>query len=192
MKWPLIRILPHHFSFDFVKLAPFAAVLSAILIVATGVGYFTKGMNMGPDFAGGTLMKVQTVGPAPLEDLRHVMRELGHPTDPQKFGADNIAAMRFKANPGEDAIKTADSIKASLLQRFPTMKVIDTQAVSGKVSGELLVNGFKALGIAMVLMLCYIWFRFQLQFGFGAIIAILHDVALTLGLLIFAKLECTM
>ena len=66
MKWPLIRALPHHFSFDFVKLAPFAAVLSALLILGTGAAYFTLGLNMGPDFAGGTLMKVTTQGPAPI------------------------------------------------------------------------------------------------------------------------------
>ncbi|MES2572508.1 MAG: protein translocase subunit SecF, partial [Verrucomicrobiota bacterium] len=70
MKWPLIRILPHHFSFDFVKLAPFAAVLSAILIAVTVGAYFVKGPNLGPDFAGGSLMKVETPGPAPLAKLR--------------------------------------------------------------------------------------------------------------------------
>ena len=59
MKWPLIRILPHHFSFDFVKLAPFAAVVSAILIIGSGVAWVTEGMNLGTDFAGGTRLRAR-------------------------------------------------------------------------------------------------------------------------------------
>lgn len=186
MKWPLIRILPHHFSFDFVKLAPFAAILSALLIAGTVATYFTKGPNMGPDFAGGTLMKVETPGPAPLAKLR----EFTH--DVQQFGGPNVAALRFKTEEGKDPIVEAEQMAAKLKAGIPGLIVLDVQSVSGKVSGELLIKGFKALGYAMILMMFYIWFRFQLQFGLGAVVAIFHDVILTLGLLMILQIEFKM
>jgi preprotein translocase subunit SecF len=186
MKWPLIRALPHHFSFDFVKLAPFAAVLSALLIAGTAVAYFTLGLNMGPDFAGGTLMKVTTQGPAPLGQLRQFIEG----SDVQEYGAPNVAAIRFK--PKGDPTASDAAVRARLEAKFPGLHVTDTQSVSAKVSKELFIKGFEALGIAMLLMLLYIWFRFQLQFGLGAIVAIFHDVILTLGLLMICHLEFKM
>jgi preprotein translocase subunit SecF len=186
MKWPLIRNLPHHFSFDFVKLAPFAAVLSALLIAGTIASYFVIGPNLGPDFAGGTLMKVETVGPAPLGKLREFT------PDVQLFGAPNVAALRFKTEEGKDPIAASEALSQKLTASIPGLKVLDTQTVSGKVSGELLTKGFKALGYAMILMMFYIWFRFQLQFGLGAVVAIVHDVILTLGLLMVLHIEFKM
>jgi preprotein translocase subunit SecF len=74
----------------------------------------------------------------------------------------------------------------------PGIKFTNVSVVGPKVSGELFVSGFKALGIAIVLMLAYIWFRFQLQFGLGAVIAIAHDVFLTLGVLSALQIEFSM
>jgi preprotein translocase subunit SecF len=64
--------------------------------------------------------------------------------------------------------------------------------IGAKVSGELLGSGFKALGLALVLMLGYIWFRFQWQFGVGAVVAVFHDIILTLGLLSVLQIEFSM
>ena len=77
MPWPLIRLLPRKFHFDFVRLAPYAAILSAILIAASGVSFFTKGLNLGIDFRGGTLIEIQTPGPAPLGELRSSLQAMG-------------------------------------------------------------------------------------------------------------------
>jgi preprotein translocase subunit SecF len=74
----------------------------------------------------------------------------------------------------------------------PGIQFKQVQTVGAKVSGELMQGGFLALGVAMLLMLAYIWFRFQLQFGMGAVVAVLHDVLLTLGLLSFMQLEFSM
>ena len=188
MKWPLIRILPHHFSFDFVKLAPFAAVVSAILIIGSGVAWVTEGMNLGTDFAGGTQIIIQTNGPPPLAALR---ASAGHDAVVKTYGA-NAAAVTFKQAPGVDPIKGAEAVRQKLLSQFPGSTANVGSAVGPAVSGELMVKGFMALGIAMGLMLLYIWFRFQLQFGLGAVVAIIHDVILTLGLLIVTRQEFSM
>jgi preprotein translocase subunit SecF len=76
-----------------------------------------------------------------------------------------------------------EPVKAKLMAKFPGLQVKRVETVGAKVSGELFKSGFMALGIAILLMMFYIWFRFQLQFGLGAVIALFHDIVLTLGLL---------
>jgi preprotein translocase subunit SecF len=79
-----------------------------------------------------------------------------------------------------------------LAKTFPGMQVKGVNVVGPKVSGELMTSGALALGIAILLMLAYIWFRFQLQFGLGAVVAIFHDLILTVGMLSALKIEFSM
>ena len=193
MAWPLIRNLPREFHFDFVKLAPIAAVFSAMLIVGTGVSFFSKGMNMGIDFVGGTLIEVQTKGPPDISALRGAMASVGgEDAQVQALGSTNGAMLRFRSAEGGDVVKGSEAVKQKLSQAFPGIQFKRVETVGAKVSGELVKTGFMALGIAMLLMLAYIWFRFQLQFGLGAVVAVLHDVLLTLGLLSVTGLEFSM
>jgi preprotein translocase subunit SecF len=189
--WPLIRLVPSHTHFKFVALAPFAAVLSAIAILTSGVFFFVNhGLNLGVDFTGGTVMEVQTQGPAPLGELRSSVGGFGaHDATVQGFGAPNTAMIRFKAPDGVPAATAVSNVKAGLSAKFPGIAFKSDSTVGAKVSGELLQSGFLALGVALLLMLAYIWFRFQLQFGFGAVLAVLHDMVLTLGLLAALKIE---
>ncbi len=190
MRWPLIRNMPHHFSFDFVKLAPFAAVLSILLIIASGVSLGVKGLNFGTDFQGGT--KIDIVMGTPLGDARLTsdLAQMGaHDPHVQIFSDPHAAQLRFQSIKGANASIAADHIKQQLAAKYPDMHFKDTEAISAKVSGELFSKGMLALAAAVGLMLLYIWFRFQLQFGFGAVIAIFHDVFLTLGMLSFFHIE---
>ena len=97
--------------------------------------------------------------------------------------------LRFKPDAGRDPVQTVNAMRQSLSAEFPGIAFKRVEAVGPKVSGELLRNGFLALAIALVLMLAYIWFRFQLQFGLGAVLAVLHDVVLTLGVLSVLRIE---
>ena len=193
MHWPLIRLLPREFHFDFVKLAPYAAILSAILIALSGVSFFTKGLNLGIDFIGGSLIEVQTKGPANIALLRSTMTSVGgEDAQVQQLGTENGAMLRFRTAEGVNAVDGAERIKAELSKVFPGITFKKVEVVGPKVSGELMQGGFMALGIATFLMLLYIWFRFQLQFGLGAVVAVFHDVLLTLGVLSFTHLEFSM
>lgn len=192
MRWPLIRLLPREFHFNFVGLAPYAAVFSAILIVLSGVSFVTKGLNMGIDFVGGTLIEVETKGPAPISELRTRLAEVGgEDAQVQGLGGPNGAMLRFRTPPGEE-IATTEHIKDELAKAYPGIQFKRVEVVGPKVSGELLQGGFMALGIALALMLAYIWFRFQLQFGLGAVVAVFHDVLLTLGVLSVTHFEFSM
>jgi preprotein translocase subunit SecF len=100
--------------------------------------------------------------------------------------------LRFRPPANMEAVKITAVVKDKLVQAFPGILVKQVYSVGAKVSGELVRSGFLALGVAMLLMLAYIWFRFQLQFGLGAVVAVVHDVLLTLGLLSVTHLEFSM
>ena len=191
--WPLIRILPREFHFNFVRLAPYAAILSALLIAGSGVSFFTKGLNLGIDFIGGSMIEVQTKGPADIAKLRATMMQVGgEDAQVQQMGAANGAVLRFRTAEGVSPVDGAERIKTELSKEFPGITFKKVEVVGPKVSGELMQGGFMALGVAVFLMLLYIWFRFQLQFGLGAVVGVFHDVLLTLGMLSLTHLEFSM
>ncbi len=191
--WPFIRLLPKSFHFHYVKWSPYTGVVSGLLIAASCVLLFTQGLNLGIDFKGGTLIEVVTKGPAPLAQLRTSLVAMGaHDAQVQGFGAPNSAMLRFMPEPGQNAIQAARAFESKLAEQFPGIEFKRVEVVGPKVSGELLKSGFLALGIALLLMLGYIWFRFQLQFGLGAVAAVFHDIILTLGLLCAMRIEFSM
>jgi preprotein translocase subunit SecF len=192
MPWPLIRLLPRAFHIDFVRLAPMAAILSAVLIAGSIASFAIQGLNLGIDFRGGTLIEIQTKGPAPLNALRQAVPAAGgHDAQVQGFGSPDSAMVRFRTE-GADSIAAAQGVKQKLAAAFPGMQFKRIEVVGPKVSGELALSGAMAVGIALALMLAYIWFRFQLQFGLGAVVAVFHDVLLTLGLLSVTHIEFSM
>ena len=193
MRWPLIRFLPSHTHFDFVKLAPFAAVLSTLAILGSIFSFFTHGLNLGIDFAGGTIMQVSTPGAAPLGALREDLLKIGvHDPQVQGFGGPNAALLRFKPPANMSASDAVGKVQQQLTTAIPGIQFKNVSSVGAKVSGELFRSGFIALAIAIGLMLIYIWFRFQLQFGFGAVVAIAHDIFLTIGVLSVLQIEFSM
>jgi len=186
--------MPREFHIDFVRLSPFAAVVSALLLLGSIGSFVVQGLNFGIDFRGGTLLEVQTPGPAPLAALRAALPAAGaHDGQVQGFGTatPNAAMIRFRTEGASPDAQIA-AVEAKLKAKFPEIQFKPASVVGPKVSGELMTSGFLALGIALILMLGYIWFRFQLQFGLGAVVAVFHDVALTLGLLSVTQIEFSM
>lgn len=191
--WPLIKFVPAQTHFKFTRLAPFAAVVSGALVLASVGSVATTGLNFGTDFAGGTVIETATAGPAPLAQLRAELGRSGvKDAQVQGFGSPNAALLRFKTPEGADAMQAANAVKTDLAKTFPGIQFTRVEVVGPKVSGELMVSGVTALALAIGLMLLYIWFRFQLQFGLGAVIAIFHDLILTVGMLSVLHIEFSM
>jgi preprotein translocase SecF subunit len=189
--WPLIKILPQKTSVPFVSLARLFATLSILAVIATAVGTFYPGLNLGIDFKGGTVLEFNT-GPkvADLGAVRSAVSSLSlGDVQVQRFGADNDAVVRFQTPKGADVNKTADNVKGSIAKALGQVSFTRMDVVGPEVSGELEVKGIEALLTAVGLMLIYIWFRFELQFGLGAVVALFHDLTLSFGLILLLRLE---
>lgn len=195
--WPLIKILPAMTNFRFVAFAKYAGVASVVAALASiflALYPLTPpcgGLNCGIDFKGGTLLEISTAPRA--VDLSRVRSELGAlqlgDVQVQAFGAPSSALVRFQTPEGESSEQAIEEVKAALNSALGEVVFAKTEVVGPKVSGELFQNGLLALGFAIALMLIYIWFRFELQFGIGAVVGLLHDVVLTFGLIALLDLE---
>lgn len=195
MHWPLIKNLPTEFHFRFTKYAPIAAVLSGLAIIATIAVLFLQGLNLGTDFSGGNVLEVETPSAANLADLRARMGDFGaEDASVQAFGSARDVIIKFKLSAQDQNNEGVEAVKTKLAAAVPGITFKRTEVVGPKVSSELLRSGFLALGAALLLMLVYIWIRFPsgLQFGSGAVIAVLHDVALTIGMMALLRIEFTM
>lgn len=191
--WPLIRLLPKSFHFHYVKWSPYTGIVSGLLILASIGLLVFQGLNLGIDFKGGVSLEIAMPRAIPLADIRRSLEVMGaEDGQVQGYGEATSAMVKFLPSPGESATTASKRVETELVKQFPDLKVSGRSEVGAKVSGELLQSGFLALGIALLLMLGYIWFRFQLQFGLGAVVAVFHDIILTLGLLSVMHIEFSM
>jgi preprotein translocase subunit SecF len=195
--WPLIKTLPTKTNFKFVDFAKFAAMLSAVAIAAAMYVVLLPlkppclGLSCGIDFAGGTVLEFSTAPkPADTGHIREVLNDLKlGEVQVQAFGGPSTVSVRYQTPEGQSAAVVTDKVKAALSAEIGKVTYSRTDAVGAKVSGELLTKGIGALLGAIGLMLLYIWFRFELQFGLGAVAALFHDVFLTFGVIALLKIE---
>ncbi|MDO8295789.1 MAG: protein translocase subunit SecF [Caulobacter sp.] len=198
--WPLIKILPVKTNFRFVafaKLAGALSILAAIASLALVLLPFKPpcgGLTCGIDFRGGTVLEFSTYPRSiDLAAVRAAVSDKGlGDVGVQAFGEGPKAGamVRFQNPEG----KNANAVKSEIRQAIDKalggqVRFTNDATVGAKVSGELFTSGITALLVAIALMLVYIWFRFELQFGLGAVVALFHDVLLTFGLIAFTKME---
>lgn len=190
--WPLIKLLPQKTNFKFVKYAKLMGVLAVVLSIASIVGCFYPGLNLGIDFRGGASLEVNKPAGQVLE-LDKVRSALGSLElgDVQVQGIDSQSAalVRFQIPEGENQSAVVERVENAISQSVGEVTYSGVSVVGSKVSGELFRSGIYALAAAIVLMFVYIWVRFEPQFGFGAIIGLVHDVILTFGLIALFRFE---
>lgn len=195
--WPLIKVLPVRTHFRFVRLARLAAVISILAVIgslALSLLPFKPpcgGLECGIDFKGGTVMEISTAPkPVDLGKLRAALDTMGiGDVQVQAFGAPSSAMVRFQTPAGTDLNANVQKVQAKITDTLGPVRFAGTSAISAKVSTELFTTGLLGLGGAILLMLVYIWFRFELQFGLGAVAALFHDVFLTFGLIAIMRIE---
>jgi preprotein translocase subunit SecF len=188
----LLKLVPDNTNVDFMRWRNLALVLSLIATVVS-LGYTAwKGLNLGIDFVGGQVVRVEFTQPVHIEDLRSRVGQLGvGEASIQALGNDRTYQVRLPKPEGPETASNlvVSKLRSSIPQVYPGARVDAGESVSGKVSEELAWDGAKAIAFAMLGIAIYIWVRFEWQFGVGALLTLFHDVAMTLGFFSFTRLQ---
>lgn len=185
-----LRLVPDKTEIRFLAWRKITLVTSICLVIGALTLFAGRGLNLGIDFLGGILLEVKTTGPADIGNLRGKIGGLGlGDVSLQEFGAPDTVLIRVQRQEGgDDAQKIAvDKIKEALAGSVAEYR--RTEFVGPTVGAELKEAAIWAVLAAVVAILLYIWFRFEWQFGVGAVIALTHDVLTTIGLFALLQLE---
>ena len=179
----LIAVVPDNTSIPFMKWRKVAMGLSAAAVVASMALFTLQGLNLGIDFKGGSSVEIQAMnGDADIADIRARIGELGlGDVQVQGFGTASEVLIRIEAQEGGDTAQQ-DAVRKVTNALNADYEIRRVEVVGPTVSGELAVAGAIAVVVAILAVLVYIWFRFEWQFAIGAVIALIHDVLLTIGL----------
>lgn len=188
---PAFRLVKYGTTFHFMRGRFAGLIVSAILSVSSIVLFFYPGLNLGIDFKGGIVMEIHTPAPADLGAIRGALVAAGlHEPGVQRFGAADQVAVRMEAQATEAATQQVVSLVRSAIEAVqPGSRIQRTDAVGASVSAELFQDGMLALGLSLLMILIYIWFRFEWQFAVGAVVTLLLDVTKAIGFLVLTRFD---
>lgn len=188
----LLKLVPDHTNLDFMRWRNVALVISLLVTVASISFTIYRGLNLGVDFVGGQVIRVTFAQPIDAERLRGRVdaMHLGEASI-SEFGGPKTFQIRLPKPGGGDAAANvvASRVKQEIEKDYPGARIDSVDTVSGKVSEELADNSAIAIALAMLGIALYIWFRFEWQFGVGALLTLAHDIAMTLGFFAFTRLQ---
>ena len=188
----LLKLIPDNTNFDFMKWRNVALVLSILVTAASLALTAYRGLNLGIDFVGGQVVRATFSQPVNIEDLRGKVAQLNvGEASIQEFGDARTYQIRLPRPEGPEsaANQVVTAVRGMIIKEYPGVKVTAGESVSGKVSGELAWDGALAISFAMIGIAIYIWFRFEWQFGVGALVTLFHDVAMVLGFFSLTQLQ---
>ncbi|MBQ7262239.1 MAG: protein translocase subunit SecF, partial [Synergistaceae bacterium] len=172
-------------NFNFMGFRRTALLISALLVVASLACLFTRGLNLGIDFTGGTVIQVDFEKRPDVKDVRQVVAGVvAQEAMIQNFGEKGII---IRTN--EDTEESRQQVVNVLQKSFPDMKVTGFEKVGPVVGGELRRQAFIGVSIALVAILIYITLRFQFRFAVVSVIPLVHDVIVALGFFSVTQME---
>ena len=185
-----IKIVKIDTSINFLSKTKLFVSLSLIFIIASIFLLFSRGLNFGIDFNGGTLIEVQKIsGNADVSEMRVRLGQLDLGNiQLQEFGKKTDLLIRVEQLSDEEGSQQAIIAKISEVVGGD-YEIRRIEVVGPKVSAELIKKGIIAVISAVISVLIYIWFRFEWQFGIGAIFALVHDIIITIGVFSLLQLE---
>lgn len=181
------------FNINFTSKFPVSVLLSALLVIGSIVLFATKGLNYGVDFRGGAEIQVKFGGSINLNDLRASLKKAGYNSSSvQSLGdvADNEYMIKVAA--GEQNLnKVTDEITKMLSTDFASIQpdIQKTDIVGPKAGEQLRISGFQAMVWALLMIMIYIALRFDYKYSPGAIVALVHDVVIIIGVFVLLQKE---
>lgn len=191
-----LRLVKQNTNFDFFKRWKLWLGISGFMMVVAFASFMIQGLNFGIDFRGGTTIRTESAQPVDIGVYRDAISTLGlgdvsitEVFDPTFEDDQNVAMIRIQAQDGEESVSVTvvSAVEEALKTVRPDIRFISVESVGPKVSGELIQTAVIAVALAIGAVLIYIWLRFEWQFAVGAVVALVHDVILTIG--VFSELQ---
>ena len=185
----MFKLISSSLNYNFLGQKKIAITISAFLIVISLTSFMTKGLNWGIDFSSGYIVQLKFEKEVDISEIRFAFEENGI-TDSvmQSFGSNNEIIIKLK----EESNFNKDSVNVFLVdilsETYP-FEILKLEFVGAQIGDELREKGEWAMLVALLSILVYIGFRFELLFGVGAIIALIHDVIITLGFFSLFQIE---
>lgn len=193
-----LKLVPDHTTIDFFRWQWLTFGVSAAAMVASVVLVLTLGLNYGIDFKGGTSIRTESTRPVDVGDYRQALNglDLGDVSitevfDPSFGTTKHVAMIRIGSTDPTGSVTPDEltKIETALKTVDPAVQFSAVESVGPKVSGELILTAIYAVGAATLGIMFYIWLRFEWQFALGAVISLLHDVFLTVGIFSLFQLK---
>jgi len=182
-----LKLIKQNTNIQFLKYKKITLSISIIFCLISFFSLFINGLNFGIDFKGGSLIEVKSDQSINISNVRSRLSLLNlGDVQIQNFGSDKNVLVRVEASSSENNSTVLSRI-TNELQSFGEIQ--RTEVVGPKISSELIQKGILAIISAVGLMLFYIWIRFEWQFSLGAVLALIHDVIITIGIFSFFQIE---
>ncbi|MDC0954092.1 protein translocase subunit SecF [Pelagibacteraceae bacterium] len=168
-------------KYNFLKFKKSFLAMSTILFAISLGAFFTKGLNLGVDFKGGTVIEMKLAQPYNSVDIRKSLLKINlGDVVVKEFGSSRefLATIEKKGQDNDFVGSIKKHLESDLAREFDFRRV---EVVGSKISKELTKSGLYSVVLALFLMLIYIWIRFEWQFSLGSILALIHDVVITIG-----------
>jgi preprotein translocase subunit SecF len=171
------------------KRIPFLG-LSLILVLTSLTLIFVKGLNLGVDFSGGTIVQVQYTAQSPISKIRDVLSKSVKysKVNVTKFGSDQEVILKIPTSTNSISVDIGDEIR-SILKTTGEFEIRRVDMVGPKVGGELKEKGIMALSLALLVILVYVSFRFEWRFAIASILALIHDITIALGAIALFQID---
>jgi len=185
-----MEFFKHDLNVDFMGKWPYAAAISGLLLLVSVVSLFTRGLSLGIDFTGGTLIEVAYQQTVDLDNVRSLLVKNGFDqAQVQFFGTSRDLLIYLPPREGVDSAKLSEEVFSKLHQDDSGVQLSRVEYVGPQVGDELAIQGGLAMIYATFGILIYVMLRFHIRFAPGAVMALIHDVFITLGIFSIFRLE---
>ena len=182
----LNKLIPSNSNYQFMNIRNMMIYMSASLVIISLLLLIFKGLNFGIDFKGGTLIEVRMQN-SNISELRKILSSTFKDVSLQEFGDSETIIIRLQNESNLESITTINKVKELISDKISEFR--RSEFVGPTISEELLRKGLQAISLALFAILIYIWFRFEWQFGISILIALIHDVLITLGILSILSID---
>lgn len=188
-----MEIFNRQTKIDFLGWRKLAAVVSVLLIIVGAVSFFQKGLNLGIDFTGGTLIEIGYPEEANVDAIRGALQSAGYEkATVQNFGSTQDVMIRIPLGDDTSTAKLSGEVVKTLQDGSPEVNKAElrrVEFVGPQFGKELVEKGLLALLYALGLVMIYVAVRFEWKFGIGSVVALVHDVLITMGVFALLQIE---